>query len=96
MSTLSSKAFWSGAGERAVKAVAQSLLAVIGVGGLGILDVDWEGALSVAVLAGVASVLTSITTADHVAATDVVATRDKDGSIIAGPASHFDDGTILS
>jgi hypothetical protein len=55
------KAFWSYAGERAIKTVAQAALAVIGTGAVGILAVDWQGVLSVAVMAGVVSVLTSIT-----------------------------------
>ena len=59
-----SSAFWRGAAERAVKTFAQSLVAVIGVGAVGLLDVDWIGALSAALLATVVSVLTSIGNAD--------------------------------
>jgi hypothetical protein len=55
------KAFWSYAGERAIKTVAQAALAVIGTGAVGILAVDWQGVVSVAVMAGVVSILTSIT-----------------------------------
>ena len=55
------KEFWSYAGERAIKTVAQAALAVIGTGAVGILAVDWQGVVSVAVMAGVVSVLTSIT-----------------------------------
>jgi hypothetical protein len=55
------KAFWAYAGERAIKTVAQAALAVIGTGAVGILAVDWQGVVSVAVMAGVVSVLTSIT-----------------------------------
>lgn len=62
-------AFWKGAGERAIKTAAQTLLAVIGTGTLGILDVDWMQALSVTALATVASVLTSIGNADFTAGT---------------------------
>lgn len=53
-------AFLSGLAERAVKTFAQSLLAVIGVTGLGFGDVDWRLALSAAGLAALASVLTSV------------------------------------
>ena len=53
-------AFWSYAGERSIKTVAQSALAVFGVGVTGILDVDWAGVGSIAALAGVVSVLTSV------------------------------------
>ena len=59
-----SVSFWRGAGERAVKTFAQALVAVIGVGAVGLLDVDWIGALSAALLATVVSVLTSIGNAD--------------------------------
>ena len=60
-------AFWRGAGERAIKTVCQTLIAVIGVGAVGILDVDWSGAVSTAALAAVLSLLTSIGNADFVA-----------------------------
>lgn len=62
-------AFWKGATERAVKTVAQSLVAVVGVTGVGLLSIDWTGALSVAAAAGLASLLTSIGSADFVAGT---------------------------
>jgi hypothetical protein len=52
--------FWRAATERAVKSFAQSLLAVLGVGGLGLLNVDWLTALSTAGMATLLSVLTSI------------------------------------
>lgn len=64
-------AFWKGAGERAIKTFAQALVAVIGTGALGILDVDWASALSVAGLATIVSVLTSIGNADFTAGTPV-------------------------
>ena len=54
------KAYWTYAGERAVKTVAQTALATIGVGAAGILDVDWANIASVSVLAGVMSLLTSV------------------------------------
>ena len=60
-------AFWRGAGERALKTFAQALVAVIGVGAVGLLDVDWRGALSAATLATVISLLTSIGNADFTA-----------------------------
>ena len=59
-----SSAFWRGATERALKTFAQALVAVIGVGAVGLLDVDWIGALSAALLATVVSLLTSIGNAD--------------------------------
>lgn len=60
-------AFWKGAAERAVKTFAQALLGVLTGGATGILDVDWLAALSVAVLATVVSLLTSISTPDFTA-----------------------------
>ena len=61
------KQFWLGAAERAIKTIAQALVAVLGVAGTGLLTVDWVAALSVAGAAGLASLLTSIGSADHVA-----------------------------
>ena len=59
--------FWAGATERAVKTIAQTVVAVVGVAGTGLLSVDWVQTLSVAAAAGLASVLTSIADADRVA-----------------------------
>ncbi|OPC81803.1 hypothetical protein B4N89_13435 [Embleya scabrispora] len=52
--------FWRATGERAVRTAAQSLLAVAGVDGIGLLDIDWAAAGSVAGAAALASVLTSV------------------------------------
>ena len=59
--------FWAAAAERALKTVAQSVVAVLGVGAVGVLSVDWVQTLSVAAAAGLASILTSIADADRVA-----------------------------
>ena len=59
--------YFSFAGERAVKTVAQVAIATIGVNAVGLLDVDWVQVLSVASLAGVMSLLTSVLTYDKVA-----------------------------
>ncbi len=59
--------FWAAATERAIKTVAQTIVAVVGVAGTGLLSVDWVQTLSVAAAAGLASVLTSIADADRVA-----------------------------
>lgn len=61
------RVFWAGAAERALKTMAQSVAAVLGVGAVGILSVDWVQTLSVAATAGLLSVLTSIADADRVA-----------------------------
>lgn len=52
--------FWRFTTERAIKSFAQSLVAVLSVGGLGVLDVNWLTALSTAGMATLLSVLTSI------------------------------------
>ena len=53
--------FWKATFERAVKTFAQALLATVtAAAGLGLEDIGWAEALSVAGLAVVASVLTSI------------------------------------
>lgn len=54
------KAYIDYAGERAVKTVAQTAIATIGVGVAGVLDVDWVNVLSVSALAGIMSLLTSV------------------------------------
>jgi hypothetical protein len=58
MSVYARASFWSGVFDRAVKTFAQSLLAAITVG-VGVLDLDWKGALGIAATAVLASVLTS-------------------------------------
>lgn len=57
------KSFWKQALERAIKTFAQALAAVVVAGvaaGLGLEDVTWVAALSVAGLAAVGSFLTSV------------------------------------
>lgn len=54
--------YWEFAGERAVKTVAQVAIASIGATAIGVLDVDWLQVLSVAALAGIMSLLTSVLT----------------------------------
>lgn len=64
-----SAAFWKAAGERCVKTFAQSLIAVGLAGATDLLGVDWGDALSIAGLAAVISILTSV-------ASDAVTTSD--------------------
>jgi hypothetical protein len=59
--TIFTLTFWRFAFERALKTVAQTAVATIGVNAAGIVAVDWVGVASVAALAGIVSVLTSLT-----------------------------------
>ncbi len=52
--------FWSYAGERAIKTVAQSALAFLGSGSIGLFAIDWPGLVSVSLGAGLLSLLTSV------------------------------------
>ena len=52
--------------ERAVKTFAQTALATIGVGAVGIFEVDWINVLSVSSLALIMSLLTSVLQYDRV------------------------------
>lgn len=52
--------WFKAAGIRAVKTMAQSALAVLGSGMFGVLEVDWLNLLSITIMAGICSVLTSI------------------------------------
>lgn len=52
--------WFKAAGLRAVKTMAQSALAVLGSGMIGVLDVDWLNLISITIMAGVCSILTSI------------------------------------
>lgn len=52
--------FWKTTVERAIRTAAQVLLGFLVVGQTGVLDVDWEQALSVTGVAVIASILTSV------------------------------------
>lgn len=54
--------FWNYAGERAIKTLAQSALAYLGTGTVGLFEIDWTGLASVSLGAGLLSILTSIVT----------------------------------
>ena len=55
-----SLAFWFAALERAVKTFAQTAAAMLVAAGSGLLDADWGTVVSVAGMAAVVSVLTSV------------------------------------
>jgi len=52
--------FWSYAGERSIKTVAQAALAFLGSGSIGLFAIDWAGLASVSLGAGLLSLLTSV------------------------------------
>lgn len=52
--------FWSYAGERAIKTIAQAALAFLGSGSIGLFTIDWAGLASVSLGAGLLSLLTSV------------------------------------
>lgn len=54
------KQWWRAAGIRAVKTMAQTGVALIGTGAVGFTDLDWVRIASVAGVAAVLSLLTSI------------------------------------
>lgn len=56
--------FWKAAGERAVKTLAQTLVALIGANAVSVMDLDWGQMLGVAGTATILSVLTSIASAN--------------------------------
>lgn len=58
--------FWAYAAERCAKTIAQTALATISVGAVGILEVDWVNVASVSALAGIMSLLTSVLQYDRV------------------------------
>lgn len=60
MSTLTTRAFWRDAIERAVKTAAQFALGAIGADQLDVVSADWGGIVSLAVGGAVLSILTSI------------------------------------
>ena len=59
MDCLTNKKWWEAAGVRALKTMAQTAVATVGVQ-IGMLSVDWITVISSAVLAGILSVLTSL------------------------------------
>lgn len=58
--TLYSVAFWKGAADRAIRAVAWVLISAWSAESVGLLDVDWAASLSMAGMAAVMSMLASI------------------------------------
>jgi hypothetical protein len=58
------KEFWLNyAAERAIKTIAQTALAYIGTGSIGLFEIDWNSLISLSLGAGLLSILTSIVSA---------------------------------
>ena len=60
--SLWSAPFWLAALERSIKTIAQTAAALLVAAGSGILDADWIAVISVAAMAGLVSILTSVGT----------------------------------
>ncbi len=54
------RAWWQAAAERALKTVAQTLVALIGANAVDVTALDWPSLLGIAATAGIVSVLTSV------------------------------------
>lgn len=52
--------WWKAAGVRAIRTMAQAALAVLGTGTFGLMDIDWVNLISITLVAGICSLLTSI------------------------------------
>jgi hypothetical protein len=68
------KAFWKGAGERAIKSFAGGLASAFGGAAVGLFDIAWFDALSFALGAALFSVLIAVGNADFTAGTPAPAT----------------------
>lgn len=54
------RAWWIAAAERALKTVAQTLVALIGANAVDVTQLNWPSLLGIAATAGIVSVLTSV------------------------------------
>lgn len=62
---MTTAAFWKAAAERAIRTVAQTAVALIGVDLVNVINLDWPYIAGVSATAGVLSILTSVA-ASHV------------------------------
>lgn len=99
MSTYTTPHFWTATAERAIKTVAQTVLGLLTADHIvGVLDVEWTQIGSVAALAALLSVLTSIASAQvgkggpslggEIVESDVLE-HAVDGEVVAGPANEL-------
>lgn len=91
-SSLLTKVFWFATAERAVKTFAQTLVAVLSAGQLGLFEVAWVKATSTAALGAVMSVLTSVGSARTAGdgpslGAEVVRPASTGNTATAGPAA---------
>lgn len=61
MANIKCKEWIKAAVVRAIRTMAQTAVSLLGTGAVGILDVDWVAVLSASALAGLISILTSLT-----------------------------------
>lgn len=73
--------FWKAAAIRAIKTFAQAMVAQIGAGSIGVVQFDWLGALSVAAMAAVLSIFTSLAGLPEVELQNTLYALDNDGEI---------------
>jgi len=60
MNSIFTAKWWTCAGVRALKTMAQSMVGMLAGDMVGVMDVNWVAVLSVACVAGITSMLTSI------------------------------------
>lgn len=66
MSHYTNPVFWVNALDRMVSTFAQALIAALGAEATGIIDAQWKAALSIAAMAAILSLLTSVASPDRV------------------------------
>lgn len=91
MSVYATQAFWAGTVERMIKVFASALLGAIGTGAAGVLDIDWPAAASVAAMAGIVSLLTSVAQPEFTSGVPRVPATDLQAQPPAPPQREYPD-----
>lgn len=60
MNNIKNKLWWDKASVRAIKTIAQTFIAIVGTGAVGITDLDWLQIASLCAMSGILSLATSI------------------------------------